>query len=82
MKTKLKAALFCTFAALAGFSCGVLDTIQHSRQQVAETNAACETQPRLEKCVERAIAVQGIRYYFNGQEFRDGNFVTVLGAAE
>lgn len=82
MKTKLKVVVYCTIAALAGVGFAALDNIQHSRQEVAQLNATCKSQPQLAACVERDIAVRSVSYFFNGQEYRDGNLVTVLGANE
>ena len=80
MRTKLKVVVYCTIAALAGIGIGALDNIQHSRQEVAQMNVTCKSQPQLGACVERDIAVRSISYFFNGQEYRDGNPVIVLGA--
>jgi hypothetical protein len=82
MKSKLQAVAFCTVAALSGIGIGVLDTIQHNRQAASQLTATCMTQPHLAECVEREVAARGVRYFFNGQEFRDGNPVAAFGANE
>jgi hypothetical protein len=82
MKTKLKVVVYCAIAALVGVGSGALDNIQHSRQVAAQLNSTCKSKPMLETCVEREIAVRSVRYFFNGQEIRDGFAVTGLGANE
>lgn len=82
MKSKLKAAVYCTFAALVGVSLGALDSIQHNRVAAAKLNDACLVQPSKAACVDRDVAVRSIRYTFNGVDMRDGNPVTAFGANE
>lgn len=80
MKTKLKTALYCVVAAFAGVALGTHDSIQHTRQAAAQLHAICNAQPHLEGCAERKVVDKNVRYFFNGQEFHDGNNVTELGA--
>lgn len=81
MKKRFKIAL-CTVVALSGLSLGVVDTYLHSLKEEAHVSATCKAQPELDTCKERQIAAQGVRYFFNGQEFRGGDAPTALGANE
>lgn len=80
MKTKIKAAFTVVAVALAGMGIGSLDSIYHSQKATAQLTATCKAQPQLDECMERQAAVDSVRYYFNGQEIRNGNSVTTLGA--
>lgn len=82
MKSKLKIAVFGAIAALAGFSFGALDQIQHDRLTAAQLNDTCKARPFLAECVAREVAVRSVHYTFNGQEVRDRNSITVFGANE
>lgn len=82
MKPKLKAAVYCSFAALVGVSLGALDVIQHDRVAAAKLNDDCQVLPSKAACLDRDVAVRSIRYTFNGVDMRDGNPVTALGAIE
>ena len=81
MKMRSKIAL-CTVVALSGLSLGVIDTNLHRLKEEAHVSATCKSQPELEVCKERQIAAKGVRYFFNGQEFRGGDAPIALGANE
>ena len=80
MKNKILAAFIVVAVAFAGMGIGSLDSIHHSQKATAQLAATCKAQPQLDECMERQAVVDGVRYFFNGQEFRDGNSVTTLGA--
>nr|WP_192963187.1 hypothetical protein [Pseudomonas fluorescens]CEK41962.1 hypothetical protein PQBR57_0009 [Pseudomonas fluorescens SBW25] len=82
MKSKLKAVVYCTFAALVGASLGALDLIQHDRVAAAKLNDACLVLPSKAACLNRDVAVRSIHYTFNGVDMRDGNPVTAISANE
>jgi hypothetical protein len=82
MKAKLQAVVFCAIAALMGAASAAIDNIQHGRQSAIQLHLTCKTQPRLDACIERAVALQSVRYFFNGQEYQDGFAVLGLGTAE
>jgi hypothetical protein len=81
MKMRSKIVL-CTAVALSGLSLGVVDTYLHSLKEEGHVSATCKSQPELDVCKERRIAAKGVRYFFNGQEFRGGDAPTALGANE
>lgn len=74
--------ILCTAVALSGISLGAVDTYLHSLKEEAHISATCKSQPELDVCKERQIAAKGVRYFFNGQEFRGGDAPTALGANE
>jgi hypothetical protein len=80
MKTKILGAITVLAVAFVGMGIGSLDSIYHSQKATAQLAATCKAQPQLDECMERQAAVDSVRYFFNGQEFRDGNSVTTLGA--
>lgn len=82
MKKLYASVALCAFAAFSGVGMGAMDAFQHNQKKEMQLSATCKVQPQLDVCLERQVAAQGVRYFFNGQEFNGGTATSALGANE
>ncbi|MFL1449288.1 hypothetical protein ACI77O_12905 [Pseudomonas tritici] len=80
MKNKTFAVITLCAVALLGMGAGAMDSIKLTSQAFSQVTKTCIAQPQLDVCVKRRASAEGVRYFFNAHEYRNGNSETALGA--
>lgn len=66
MKYKIIAAIFVSVVSLAW---GAHDSYELIQQDARAQDRLCSHSPQLDRCIQRALAAEGVQYVFNGKHF-------------